>query len=168
MKKIWLAGLIGLMSYGGYSLGSAQERQESEKHQVVYSPKVTNFINYIYDKKTKEFPLCVLGKREGNTYYVNDLRIPSVSQSTDSKASYNGEDCTSLDGYLGVAHNHPGETLFCEPGGIDLKRFINDERAQIEIIVCRVNSDSTQADIKVFYKELLSQGLINLFKRGSY
>ena len=153
------------MSYGGYRLGNAQEQQEPEKHQVIYSPKVTNALIYIYDKKTGEFPLCVLGKRKGNTYYVNDLRIPLVTQSTDSTADYNKEDCKNLDGYLGMVHNHVGDIRLCEPGNKDLRGFIYDERAQIEIIVCDVNSDSTQTNIRVWYKELLPKGLINSFKQ---
>ena len=167
MKKTWLLGLIGLMSYGGYSLGNAQEQQEPEKHQVFYAPKVTNTLISIYDKKTKGFPLCSLGYRKGNSYFIEDLKAPTIISYADPTTFYNREDCTNLSNYIGMIHNHTGDTISCQPGHIDLRRFINDEKAQIEIIVCNADSDSTQTNIRAWYKELLPQSLINLFKQGS-
>lgn len=149
------------MGCGGCSLNSLKGQEL--KYNNEYLPRVVNTLAFIYKDRTTEFPFCALGDRKGNSYLINELRIPSVYQANDTTAIFRGEDCNQLKKYLGMIHNHPkfNEAFImpCLPSNLDLDRFLRDKKAQLEMIVCGVSPDGTQVSITTVYKELLLKRL---------
>lgn len=125
---------------------------------AVYSNNVINILGILYYQTQLEIPLCMIGQRIENRYYVNELVFPTIISSSQRGSRFDSFNCLNNKDYLGIIHNH--NKVFCGPSTIDLKRFVYDERAKLETIVCDVyynpetgTADSIQA--YTLYKDLI-------------
>lgn len=149
MKSLTTLGLIA-------TLFSAQE------YPVVYAELPFNNIFMVYEGQDREIPLCQFGFEQRGVRFVTGLKIPYIIESTDSMAQFNISPCNSPF-YLGIIHNHPKG--YCSPGELDLDRFINDERASIETIVCDVDMGTGAVTMNHTLKEDLPDSIIRKYKR---
>lgn len=120
MKKLVLLALLGC---------SAQPPTK-----VHYMPNVLNNLINIYDNRSREMPICLLGNKKGDTYIIDDIKIPVIYSANNVSTSFSPEICQNKK-YLGMIHNHSD---YCQPSEVDINRFIHDKKAKIETIVCEV------------------------------
>jgi len=162
IKKLATLLLMGAL-LGGQESNQQEGIQDSTEHySVVYQPLPLNNILTIYDGQDREIPMCQMGYEQNGVRVVTNLILPYVFESTDSMASFNITPC-DFPNYLGIIHNHPSE--FCIPGEMDMDRFVNDERASIETIVCGTNIENGAVTMSQTIKEDLSDLIIEKYKR---
>lgn len=149
MKTLTALGLIA-------TLFSVQE------YPVVYSDLTLNNILMVYGGQSREIPMCQFGIEQNGLRIVTELKLPYISESNDSSAFFYSGPCESPF-YLGMLHNHPRG--FCSPGDMDIDRFINDEQATIETIVCGVDMETGAVTLNHTLKEDLPDSLIQRYKR---
>ena len=110
--KIRTLGIIGLLVFIPGSNNSLNHKEEKpltlSDFNINYTQRVINKLISLYGRRIKELPICQLGVRRGNNFYVNNIRIPRRYTSTDTTTIYNGEDCNSHS-YLGMIHNHTNQ-----------------------------------------------------------
>jgi len=104
-----------------------------ENVPIVFSPKVTNNLIFVYSGLRREFPLCAEGYRQGGVYGVMDVSIPVILGSDSVSSRFLPGSCGSPF-YVGMIHNHPVGN--CVVSVVDYDRFRRDKRALLEIIVC--------------------------------
>lgn len=171
LSKLLLLGAIGCASLPQNQSSSylTIEAQSDSTHRIIYKPEVINKLIFLYHDRRIELPLCQLGNKKDNTYFIEDIRVPTILTSDSVSANYRGKDCTGEKKYLGLIHNHiklddtmPDEVR-CQPGTTDLKRFINEKESYIESIVCEVNYPD-KIRISGFFKDLLPQDIRESYK----
>ena len=116
----------------------------------------------VYNGQQREIPMCQFGFEQDGVRFVTEVKLPYITESTDSMASFNMSACDSPF-YLGLVHNHPSG--YCGPGEMDLDRFINDERASIETIICGIDTEDDGIIMNHTTKESLPDSLVARLKR---
>ena len=133
-----------------------------QKYPVVYYEQTLNNILMVYADQPREIPLCQFGFEEDGVRVVTDVKMPYVLESTETMANFYRPDCDASD-YLGIIHNHNNGVCF--PSEVDLERFINDEEASIESIVCYANVKNNHLTMNHYIKDQLSDSIIERYKR---
>lgn len=138
--------------------------------RISLTDRVGAFLTYDYSDRKIEIPYCVVGQKNGNEYYVNDLVFPHILKSTDTSSVLLR---CKVKNYLGLLHNHsqkPRTDGKCVISGDDLRRFINDDNAKLEIIVCSVfigkdPAESNILRIKTIFKDMIPKDTIEKYKK---
>lgn len=163
MKKLATLGLIGALLGGQVSAQQEGTHQEDvKKYPVVYHEVPFNNILMIYANQPREIPLCQFGYEQNGVKFVDEVRLPYVIESTETMANFYRPHCNSPK-YLGILHNH--NNGICLLSEVDLERFINDDKATIESIVCYASVENNQIRMNHFIKSEIPDSIIKRFKR---
>jgi len=104
---------------------------------VVVAPEVLEGWRFLYRFITEvEFVLCLEGRREGSTLYIDGFRLARMEDATLNSVRY--QPCTG-DRYVGTAHNHPpveGAGSLCYRSMPDRQSFEADPRALVDVVLC--------------------------------
>ncbi|HEY8483643.1 MAG TPA: hypothetical protein VIL13_03465 [Longimicrobiales bacterium] len=104
---------------------------------VVVAPEVLEGWSFLYRYITEvEFVLCLEGRQEEGTIYIEGFRLARIEDTNVSSVRY--QPCTG-DNYVGTAHNHPpveGGAPLCYRSLTDQQSFEMDRRAVVDIVLC--------------------------------
>ena len=134
----------------------------SQPYPVIYDDLALNNILMVYADQPREIPMCQFGFERNGIRFVNEVRIPYVIESTETMADFYRPNCDSPD-YLGIIHNH--NNGICFPSEVDLERFINDDEASIESIVCYANVKNNHLTMNHYIKDQLSDSIMRMYKQ---
>ena len=116
--------------------------QSQDQKPVVLATKVINNLAFLYDGIPREIPLCLRGTETSLFFYIRDVALPIIIANSDTSASYIQESCYAWQDYLGMAHPHTiveGYQDQCGASTVDYNRFIEDEKARLEMVVCEAS-----------------------------
>lgn len=148
MKTLTTLGLIALLSV--------------QEYPVVYYEIPLNNILMVYADQPREIPMCQFGYVQNNIRFVTNVKLPYVMESTEEMADFYRPHC-DVPNYLGIIHNH--NNGICIPSEVDLERFVNDEKASIESIVCFANVEQNRIRMNHFMKSEIPDSIIRRYKR---
>mgnify|MGYP001596465748 CR=1 FL=1 len=113
------------------------------------SHKLQNNFLFIYSGMDSEIPMCLIGTEGQDGIRIRDGVIPPVMFTTTDSSTFDMNYCHKQRDYIGIAHYHNGA---CYPSPVDIERFVNDERAKLELIVCDVDKEEGRVGMNFTFK----------------
>ena len=163
MKKLLNILLAATVGCNGCSTRPLQQvKIEPEDYKIQYDGLTVNNIINIYHGRKKELPICQLGTRVGNTFRVTDIKLPRILNVTDSMTRYDPSVCRDDKRYLGMLHNHNDGN--CNPSLVDAYRFVHDDPAKIESILCELKYEEGTMRVNTIFKERIAKTTIDSIK----
>jgi hypothetical protein len=132
---------ISVSPRSNYGEMTFSDTTDASNNHVVVDWEVLAGWRFLYKFVTEsEFVLCLEGERDAlGRVHITGFRLALMTETTISSVRYRL--CKGMNNYIGTAHNHPpvSPKNLCYQSAPDIKSYMDDTRAKIDIVLCGDN-----------------------------